>query len=458
MSVKAIILAAGQGTRMKSDLPKVLHHVAGRPLVSWALAATHDAGIDDVAVVVGHGAERVTGLLPDSVTVAVQEEQLGTGHAARIGVEALSVAGDDTVVVLPGDMPLLTAGSVAALLEARSGTPAAVLTAVVADPTGYGRVRRDAAGTVTGIIEEADATDEEKTIGEVSSGVFAFDAAVLGELLDALEPDNAQGEYYLPDIVARLAGEGRPPAAVRIAAEELTGVNSHEQLAAAGRLMRDRINRYWMAAGVAMIDPDRVYIDAGVVLEPGAKLYPGTHLEGATVVGADAEIGPDVFVRDSIIGSGSRIWYAVLRNARVAARVEVGPYASLRPGADLADESKAGTFVEIKQSTIGPRSKVPHLTYLGDATLGEEVNIGAGTITCNYDGFAKHRTIIGDRAFTGSDTMLVAPLEIGDDGWTGAGSVITQDVPSGALAVERSQQKVIPGYAERRRRKAQEGT
>ena len=457
MSVKAIILAAGQGTRMKSDLPKVLHEVAGRPLVSWALGAVHEAGIEDVVVVVGHGAERVTELLPDTVTVAVQEEQLGTGHAARIGLEAMPVGEGDTVVVLPGDMPLLTAGSVAALLDARAGAAAALLTAQVADPAGYGRVRRDASGAVAAIIEEADASDDEKTITEVSSGVFAFDGAVLGDLLAALEPDNAQDEYYLPDVIARLAGDGRPPAAVRMAAEELTGVNSHEQLAAAGRLMRERINRHWMAAGVAMIDPDRVYIDAGVVLEPGAMLYPGTHLEGATAIGAGARIGPDTFVRDSVIGSGSHVWYSVLRNARVAERVEVGPYASLRPGADLADGSKAGTFVEIKQSTVGPRSKVPHLAYLGDATLGEDVNIGAGTITCNYDGFAKHRTIIGDRAFTGSDTMLVAPLEIGDDGWTGAGSVITQDVPSGALAVERSQQKVVPGYAERRRKKAQEG-
>jgi bifunctional UDP-N-acetylglucosamine pyrophosphorylase/glucosamine-1-phosphate N-acetyltransferase len=328
-----------------------------------------------------------------------------------------------------------------------------MITTRMPDPTGYGRVlRKD--GAVVAIVEERDTDPSTAGIDEVAVSTYAFDGRSLGESLVRLDSGNHQNEYYLTDVVEMLAAIG-PVETVEVDHEETLGVNSHDQLANVDAVMRRRINAEWMRHGVWMQDPDRVYIDESVTLQPGARIYPGVHLEGATSIGADSQIGPDAFLLDTTVGRGARVWYSVLRGAQVGDDVDVGPYATLRPGTILHTGSKAGSFVEIKASEIGAGSKVPHLSYVGDATIGENSNIGAGTVTCNFDGFRKHRTVIGSRVFVGSDTMLVAPVELGDDSVTGAGSVITKDVAAGALAVERSPQKEIAGYSDRRARTAE---
>ncbi|MEX0825308.1 MAG: bifunctional UDP-N-acetylglucosamine diphosphorylase/glucosamine-1-phosphate N-acetyltransferase GlmU [Acidimicrobiia bacterium] len=454
MAVRAMILAAGKGTRMRSDMPKVLHLVAGRPIISWVIDAVTRAGAEDITVVVGHGAEAVVAVLPDGVRSVVQEQQLGTGHAAQVAFGAMGDTNEDTVLVVPGDSPLVTAESLRTLLEAHGpGSPCTMVTTRMPDPTGYGRVlRKD--GAVVAIVEERDADPATARIDEVAVSTYVFGGRLLGESLGRLDAGNRQNEYYLTDVVGMLAAVG-PVETVEVDHEETLGVNSHDQLANVDAVMRRRINAEWMRQGVWMQDPDRVYIDESVTLQPGARIYPGVHLEGATSIGADSQIGPDAYLLDTTVGRGARVWYSVLRGAQVGDDVDVGPYATLRPGTILHTGSKAGSFVEIKASEIGAGSKVPHLSYIGDATIGENSNIGAGTVTCNFDGFRKHRTVIGSRVFVGSDTMLVAPIELGDDSITGAGSVITKDVAPGALAVERSAQKEIAGYSERRARTAE---
>ena len=453
MSVRAVVLAAGRGKRMNSDLPKVLFEVAGRPLVSWVVDAVVAAGVDDVTVVVGHGADRVAAILPEGAETALQAEQLGTGHAVTAAVEAMGDVAGDTVLVVPGDTPLFRPESLTGLLEAHGAADATLLTARMPDPTGYGRVIRDGDRVVAN-VDERDATEEPRAIAEVAVTTHAFDGSALTTAPADSRNDHAQGEYYLTDAVAAIAAGGTVGAVAGADPAEVQGVNSLEQLAAVEAAMRSRILAGWMARGVWVQDPARTYLDAGVSLEPGARLYADVHLQGKTSVAAGAEIGPSVFAVDSEIGPGSRVWYSVLRSAVVGEGAEVGPYASLRPGTVMEAGSKIGTFVETKATTVGRGSKVPHLSYMGDATIGEDSNIGAGTITCNYDGYHKHHTTIGDRVRIGSDTMLVAPVEIGDDGWTGAGSVISRDVSPGALGVERSQQKEVPGYADRRARQA----
>ncbi|MDX1690302.1 MAG: bifunctional UDP-N-acetylglucosamine diphosphorylase/glucosamine-1-phosphate N-acetyltransferase GlmU [Acidimicrobiia bacterium] len=453
MSVRAIVLAAGQGTRMKSERPKVVHEAAGRPLVGWVLDAALGFEPDEVVVVVGHGADEVEAVLPDGVRTAVQAEQLGTGHAVMAALGEMGDVSADTVVVLPGDSPLLRSDTLAALVAAHrdGGHEATLLTAVLDDPFGYGRVIRDGE-RVVGIVEERDADESQRAIQEVGVSTYVFSGDALVRGLRGIDRSNAQGEYYLTDVIGVLASSGRVGAMAVGDPVDTSGVNSHDQLAEASAELRRRINHRWMLAGVWMQDPATTYIDAGVELEAGVRLYAGVHLEGTTTVGAGAEIGPDTFVRDSEVRADARIWYSVVRGAVVGEGATVGPYASLRAGTFMGPESKVGTFAETKQTTLGRKAKVPHLSYMGDATVGDEANIGAGTITCNYDGVHKHRTVIGDRAFIGSDTMLVAPVEIGDEAYTGAGSVITRDVPPGSLAVERSAQKEIKGYARRRAR------
>jgi len=452
MSLRAIVLAAGRGTRMKSDLPKVLFPVAGRPLLSWVLDAVAGSSPDEVMVVVGYGADAVRAALPNGVRAVVQDPQLGTGHAVMVALEALGDVSGDTVLVVPGDTPLLRPATLQALVAARADAPAALLTAVMPDPTGYGRVLRSG-GKVTGIVEHRDATPEQRAICEVAVSTYAFEGTALAAALAGLGQGNDQGEYYLTDAVAALAAGGEVRGVPVADPAEVQGVNSHAQLAAVAAEVRRRLNASWMAAGVEMLDPERVYLDAAVTLEAGVRLYPGVHLAGHTTVGAGAEVGPEVFAVDSALASGARVWYAVLRGAEVGEGAQVGPFASLRPGTRLEAGSKVGTFVETKATVVGRGSKVPHLSYMGDTVIGEDSNIGAGTITCNYDGREKHRTVIGDRVFIGSDTMLVAPVVIGDDATTGAGSVITRDVPPGALAVERGQQREVPGYAARKTKK-----
>lgn len=457
MSVRAVVLAAGQGTRMRSDLPKVLFTVAGRPLVSWMVDAVAGVEPDEIVVVIGRAGDGVAAVLADGVAIAVQEEQLGTGHATMTALQALEDPASDTILVVPGDTPLLRAESLRSLLDTHEATAAdaTLLTAVMPDPTGYGRVIRDGERVVA-VVEERDADETQRDVGEVAVSTYAFRGAALVDALGKIGRDNDQGEYYLTDVIAVLASSGKVASAPAAAADEVHGVNTLDQLAAAETEMRRRINRDWMRQGVWMKDPDRVYLDASVRLAPGVRVYPDVNLEGTTEVAAGAVIGPGVFAVDSAVGAGARVWYSVLRGAEVGESAEVGPYASLRPGTVLAADTKVGTFVETKNTFIGPGSKVPHLSYVGDATIGEGTNVGAGSITCNYDGYRKHRTTIGDRVRVGSDTMLVAPVELGDDSWTGAGSVITRDVSPGALAVERSPQREVPGYAARRERQAAE--
>jgi bifunctional UDP-N-acetylglucosamine pyrophosphorylase/glucosamine-1-phosphate N-acetyltransferase len=322
------------------------------------------------------------------------------------------------------------------------------------DPTGYGRIIR-VGDRVRAIVEERDADPAQREIREVGVSVYAFDGTGLADTLASIGNDNEQGEFYLTDVIAELASGGGVVPIDAADPADVQGINTHEQLADVNAEMRRRINRLHMEAGVWMQDPASVYIDAGVTVAPTTRIYSGTHLEGDVQVGAGAELGPDTIVRDAAIGAGAKVWYSVVRNAEIGEGVEIGPYASIRPGTVMAAGSKAGTFVELKATKLGPGSKVPHLSYMGDATIGEDSNIGAGTITCNYDGYHKHATMIGDRVFIGSDTMLVAPVEIGDDAITGAGSVITRDVPPGSLGVERSPQKEVPGYAARRARLAE---
>jgi len=459
VSVRVIVLAAGQGTRMKSSLPKVLHSVAGAPLVRWVVDAVLGTEPDETVVVIGYGADKVAAALPVRVGTVVQEEQNGTGHAALVALEALGDVEGDTVVVVPGDTPLITTETLTELISAHRGLEPAVtlLTTRLSDPTGYGRVIRDDAGEVVGIVEERDADDEQRGINEVAVSMYAFAGGELVRALNEVGTSNDQGEMYLTDVVGILAAEGAPIASAAAPSIEVAGVNSHDQLAEVGGELRSRLNREWMRAGVSMLDPGRVYLDRSVNLAPGAVIMPDVHLYQGTSVAAGAQVGPSVYAEDSQIGPGARVWYSVLRGAQVGESAEVGPFASLRPGTVLGPETKAGTFVETKNTSLQRGSKVPHLSYMGDATIGEDSNIGAGTITCNYDGFDKHHTTIGDRVRIGSDTMLVAPVEIGDDAWTGAGSTITRDVPPGALGVERSAQKEIPDYSARREAQRRSG-
>jgi bifunctional UDP-N-acetylglucosamine pyrophosphorylase/glucosamine-1-phosphate N-acetyltransferase len=446
-----IVLAAGQGKRMMSELPKVAHMAAGRTLIGWVLESVRPLGPANTVVVLGHGADAVASHLPAEVTVAIQDEQLGTGHATRVGLDALGEVGpDDTIMVLYGDMPLLDTGLLARLAERPDAVAARMVTAVFENPTGYGRVIRDASGHVVEVVEERDCDDAQRAIGEVNAGVYAFRAKDLIDALGGISNENAQGEYYLTDTIGILVGNGQRLQPVEATPQEVIGINSQDQLSEARALLQARTNLRLMESGVWMLDPERTYVDDTVTIEAGARIYPGVHLEGDTSVGAGAQVGPDVFAVDSTIGKGSRVWYAVLRGATVGEECEVGPYASLRPGTVLERRSKVGTFVETKNTTLGEAAKAPHLAYLGDATVGARSNIGAGSITCNYDGYEKHETVIGEDVFIGSDTMLVAPLTIGDGAVTGAGSAITDDVEEGALAIERAEQKVIPGYAQRR--------
>ncbi len=453
MSIGVIVLAAGKGTRMRTDAAKVLHTAAGRTLLGWVMEAAGSLNPDEIVVVVGHRADEVALALPEAVVAVVQEPQNGTGHATEVGLSGFTRS-HEIVVVIPGDMPLVRPGSLVRLVAQHTQTDAGatVLTAEFEHPEGYGRILREGEA-VAAIVEERDATREQRTITEVNTSVYAFDGALIDDALGRIGEDNDQGERYLTDIIGVLVQDGRSVGAVMVDPEEGIGVNSQAQLAEAAGHLRSRINALLLDSGVWMLDPARVYIDAGVSVSPGTEIYPDTYITGDSVIGTGVTIGPNVQMHHSLIGDGTTVINAVLCEAIVGANASIGPYAYLRPGAVLKDGAKAGTYVEIKNSEVGARSKVPHLSYIGDATIGEDTNIGAATVTVNYDGFKKHRTTIGDRVRIGSDTMLVAPVTVADDSFTGAGSVITQDVPEGSLAVERGPQTIIAGYSEKRRRR-----
>jgi bifunctional UDP-N-acetylglucosamine pyrophosphorylase/glucosamine-1-phosphate N-acetyltransferase len=445
MSIGAVVLAAGQGTRMKSAMPKVVHRIAGRPMISWVLDALAGAGAERTVAVVGHGADSVREVLPSGVEVAVQERQLGTGHAARVGLDALDPE-CDVVLVACGDTPLLEAGLVRELVEAHGseGLAATMLTGALADAGAYGRVIRGPGGLVERIVEARDATPEELAIGEFNAGLYAFDRAALAAALDGLRATNAQGELYLTDAVGALGG---PVAALLADDPEVAfGVNDRVDLAACEAAIQRRLREDLMRAGVTMPDPGAVYVDAGVSVEADTVLWPGTHLRGATRIAGGCSIGPDVVITDSAIGPGSTVVSAHVTDSELQEGARVGPFALLRPGSRLERGSRVGTFVELKNSVLSAGAKVPHLSYVGDASVGEGTNIGAGNITANYDGFRKHRTTIGARVKTGSDCVFVAPVTVGDDAMTGAGSIITEDVPEGALGIARARQSVIDGF------------
>lgn len=438
--IAAVILAAGAGKRFKSDLPKVLHPAAGRSLVQHVVAAA--AGLQGLAkllVVVGHGAGEVVAQLSDfetQVEFVEQTELLGTGDAVRQCRDHLA-GFKGTVMVLPGDAPLVTTATLQALAERhrQSGEKVTLLTAEVDDPAGYGRVVRDQAGRCTGIVEHADATAEQRAIREVSSGLWCFEPAGLLEALQRMDNDNSQGEYYLPQAARLMVGTGRLATEPAVDATEIQGVNDRAQLAAAARVLWDRKLRRLALAGVTIEDPSNTYVDVGVEVGPQSTLRPMTMLEGSTRVGSGCSIGPSALLVDSEIGDGAEILFCVARQVHVGAGVAVGPFTSLRPGTRLEAGSKAGSFVEIKGSTVGEGSKVPHLSYVGDAQIGRGVNLGAGTITANYDteSKVKSKTVVSDGAFTGSDTTLVAPVTVGKNAGTGAGSVVTKDVEEGQI-------------------------
>jgi len=451
-----VVLAAGEGTRMKSALPKVLHPIAGRPLLWHAVAAARGLDPQHLLVVIGHGREQVAGYLaeaePEAVPV-VQDRQLGTGHAVRTALSSVDEL-DGTVVVTYGDVPLLTTETLAELIAAHtaSSAGATVLTAQLPDPAGLGRIVRSPDGLLASIVEEKDATAEQRAITEVNSGIYVFDGKLLRAALGQLSTANAQGEEYLTDVIGILRADGQSVAAVPAADPDQTlGVNDRVQLAQVGRLLNERLLEQWMRAGVTVVDPATTRVDTTVVLEPDVVLQPGTRLEGDTVIRTGAVIGPDCTLRDTEVGAGAVIWYAVARGARIGADATIGPYVSLRPGTTLADGVHVGTFVEMKNAEVGPGTKVPHLSYVGDAAIGEQSNIGAATVTVNYDGISKHRTVIGSHVRTGSGNMFVAPVTVGDGAYTAAGSVITDDVPAGAMGVSRARQRNIAGWVERRR-------
>lgn len=455
MTLAALILAAGEGTRMKSDLPKVAHSVLGVPMVRLVVAAASDAGCDRIVVVTGHKAEAVEALLPDGVGTVRQDEQRGTGHAVMCAEDALAGI-QGSLLVLSGDSPLLTSDALRRLVEAReaSGAAAALLTTRLADPTGYGRIVRAEDGSVGGIVEHKDLAPEQLGIDEVNTGTYCFDVETLFAHLHRLQCENAQGEYYLTDMIAIFRSEGLSVVDVTTdEPEETLGVNSRVQLAEAAKVLQRRINTRHMLAGVTMTDPDLVWIGPDVTLGRDVVVEPMSFLLGQTSVGDRAVIGPDTRLTDTSVAEDAVVDSSIAVKATIGPQASVGPRAYLRPGAVLEAKAKAGTSVEIKNSVIGEGSKVPHLSYIGDATVGRDVNIGAGSITCNYDGVRKHRTVIGDGAFIGSDTMLIAPVEIGAGAVTGAASAIAKDVPSGDLGIERSTQKNVEGWA---RRKAEE--
>jgi bifunctional UDP-N-acetylglucosamine pyrophosphorylase/glucosamine-1-phosphate N-acetyltransferase len=454
MSAIALILAAGEGTRMKSDKPKVAHEILGVPMVRWVVDAAREAGCERSVAITGHRAEQVEALLGGVESVR-QDRQLGTGHAVMCAQEMLG-GFSGSLLVLSGDTPLLQASTISGLVAMREsgGAVLTLLTAHLPDPTGYGRIVRDRDGNVARIVEEKDCTPEQRAITEVNTGTYCFDSRVLFAHLDRLTTENVQGEYYLTDMVSVFVDEGLTVSATLTDDPlETLGVNSRVQLADAAKIMQHRINRAHQLAGVTMTDPDLVWVGPHVSLGRDVEILPMSFLMGTTIIGDRTVIGPNSRLTDATIAEDACVDSSVVLGAVVGPRVCVGPVAYLRPGTVLEAGSKAGTCVEIKNTTVGEGSKVPHLSYIGDATIGKNVNVGAGAITCNFDGFAKHPTVIGDGAFIGSDTMLVAPVTVGEGAITAAGSTIGHDVPAGALAVERSEQNNVAGWAERRRRK-----
>jgi bifunctional UDP-N-acetylglucosamine pyrophosphorylase / glucosamine-1-phosphate N-acetyltransferase len=436
MRVTAVILAAGQGTRMRSVTPKVLHSLLGRPLAGYSIETAREACGTKPLLVIGHEQDEVRKVLGESADYIIQEPQLGTGHAvmqARSELEGKS----DLILVTYADMPLVTAGSLQGLIHAQSSHngPVTMLTVLAKNPRGFGRVIRNEAGDVLEVVEEAQATPEQLEIQELNSGVYCFEAAWLWDALEKIQL-SPKGEYYLTDLIGIATSQGHPvQALISEDNEEVIGINTRVHLAEASAILRRRINEIWMLAGVTLVDPSTTYIEPGVTLGQDTQIWPNTYLKGETSVGENCVLGPNTIINNTRIGNNCRILASVLEKATVEDDVDIGPFGHLRKGAHLAQGVHMGNFGEVKNSYLGPGTKMGHFSYVGDTTTGPQVNIGAGTITCNFDGKNKNHTEIGEGAFIGSDTMLVAPVEIGKGSRTGAGAVVTRNVPPDSLAV-----------------------
>lgn len=455
-----IVLAAGAGTRMKSRTPKILHTLGGRSMVGHAIAAARGVNPGELAVVVRHERERVaehvTAIDPDALLVD-QDDVPGTGRAVQVALEALEASGGDvegTVVVTYGDVPLLKAATLAELVvtHTRDGNAVTVLTAELDDATGYGRILRAADGTVVGIVEHKDADDAQRAIREVNSGIYAFDAAALQSALGRIEANNAQGELYLTDVLGIVRADGGRVAGLLVQDRwQVEGVNDRVQLANLGAELNRRILERWMRAGVSIVDPATTWIDGSVVLDEDVTILPGTQLKGSTSVARDAVVGPDSTLTDVVVGEGAHVVRTHGSGSRIGAGASVGPFTYLRPGTVLGEDGKIGAFYETKNVTVGRGSKLSHLGYAGDAEIGEYTNIGCGNITANYDGVTKHRTVIGSHVRTSSNTVFVAPVVIGDGAYTGAGAVVREDVPAGALGLSVAPQRIIDGWTAAKR-------
>ncbi|CAG0930494.1 bifunctional UDP-N-acetylglucosamine pyrophosphorylase / Glucosamine-1-phosphate N-acetyltransferase [Thermoflexales bacterium] len=427
--VQCVILAAGQGTRMKSERPKVLHPIAGKPMVQYAIEAAYSIGSRRPIVVIGHGAEQVQHALGDHVDTVRQIPQQGTGHALLQARSKLDPAAE-LVLVLYGDTPFLSAATIQRLLDTHlaAGAVLSLVTFTPDDPALYGRIIRDAGGRLLDIVEYKEATPEQRALREVNSGIFCYQTQWLLAHLEQLQPRAGHGEYYLTDLVNLAAQEQAKTATCSCDEAEVLGINDRAQLAAAERWMREKINLRLMLSGVTLIDPATTYVEAQVTIEPDTVIYPGTHIQGATIIGRECTLGPNTIIEDSRIGNRVEIVASLVEGATIEDDVDIGPFSHLRPGTHLDEGVHIGNFAEVKDSRLGPGTKQGHFSYLGNATIGANVNIGAGTITCNYDGQRKHPTTIGANTFIGSDTLLVAPVNIGHDAGTGAGAVVTHDV------------------------------
>jgi bifunctional UDP-N-acetylglucosamine pyrophosphorylase/glucosamine-1-phosphate N-acetyltransferase len=456
----ALIMAAGQGTRMRSSVPKVLHEVCGRPMIAWPILAAREAGAGRVCVIVSPEHD-LSAALPEGAETIIQPVADGTGGALRAAAEV--VRDSDTLLVLSGDTPLLSAGEIEGLLAAHNeaGAAATMMTTELEDPGTFGRVIRTPDGDVGKIVETkkpGDASPEELGVKEVNAGTYAFAGKALAEALDGLSNDNAQGEYYLPDVLPLIRETGGRVIAHLVGDPAVNlGVNDRADLARVTVEARRRINLAHMRAGVTIEDPAVTWIDADVRIEPDATILPGTSLRGSTAIGSGSTVGPMTTLVDSRVGERASVIHSYLTGCEVAAEARVGPFTYLRPDARIGEGAKAGSFVEIKNSEIGAGAKVPHLSYIGDAEVGEGTNLGASTVTANYDGRSKNRTKIGKNVHTGVDTTFVAPVEIGDDAYTGAGSVITDDIPPGALGFSRADLKNVEGYAAKKDKESSEG-
>ena len=453
MSVSVIVLAAGKGTRMNSELPKVLHKVLGKSLLSHALDTLSFS--DNKLVVVGHEADLVIDSLPPSIKNILQKDQLGTGHAVStvINSEVFKECKSEFTLVVPGDVPGIKDGDIELLINEVKTTSAPVgfLTALVEDPFGYGRIVKN--NEEIKIVEEKDCSEDERTINEINSGIYCFKTEFLIENIDNLNTENAQGEFYLTDLIGIANNQKQDIVIVQVDEDSIKGINSMSQLNEVEDIMQKKLIEGFMEQGVYFQDPTSTYIDADVTISSGTKVLANTHLTGSTSIDENCTIGPNAQINDSSIGKNSKVVNSVVDQSTIHENGNIGPFAHIRPGSELGEGVKVGSFAETKKSKIGKGSKVPHLAYVGDAELGENVNFSAGAITVNYDGKEKHKTDIKDGAFIGSDVMLVAPVTIGEESMIGAGSVITKDVPSKALGIERNNQKNVEGYVDRKKKK-----